>query len=267
VALLLTHGLVRRVRTLEVSVRPLGGDFFKVRLDCSKPTVAETKSEIARVQGTKETLQQLYRVVVRADSEPVREEEAEAEPLNDNCMVLAEGAIVTMAVKEPLLWRTFASDRLKLSEGGMVATQTSTDHSLTTTGMGITAGRHYWEVEIVRGGFYVGVSRPDLDPKATSYTKDNIDGCFMSTFNGTLWGNGKWNDEEAGYYNNGDRVGVLLDLNDGSILFFKNGIQHGPGYPAGSVTGPMAPAVHIRREGPSAKLIGGAEWPAGHAEQ
>ena len=145
-----------------------------------------------------------------------------------------------------------------------MATQTSPDHSLTTTGMGLTEGRHYWEVEIVQGGFYAGVSRPDLDPKARNYTKNNIDGCFMSTYNGTLWGNGKWNDEEAGYYNNGDTVGVLLDLDEGSLLFFKNGIQHGPGYPAGSLTAPMAPAVHIRQEGPCAKLIGGVAWPVGH---
>ena len=39
--------------------------------------------------------------------------------------------------------------------------------------------------------------------------------------------------------------GVLLDLNDGSLRFFKNGVQHGPGYPAGSVTGPVALAAQI----------------------
>ena len=39
--LLLAHSLVRRVRTIQIHVRPLGGDSFKVALGASKPTVGE----------------------------------------------------------------------------------------------------------------------------------------------------------------------------------------------------------------------------------
>ena len=75
-------------------------------------------------------------------------------------------------------------------------------------------------------------------------------------------------------------MGVLLDLDDGSLLFFKNGAKHGPGYPAGSVTGPVAAAVQMRYieqprtvqmryiEGPNAhavRLLHDAAWPAGHS--
>jgi hypothetical protein len=38
--LLLSHGLVGRVRTIEVAVHPLGGDNFKIRLGATKPSVA-----------------------------------------------------------------------------------------------------------------------------------------------------------------------------------------------------------------------------------
>jgi Fe2+ transport system protein FeoA len=58
--LLLSHGLVCRVRTIEVAVHPLGGDNFKIRLDATKPSVGEAKVEIARVQGTEEARQELY---------------------------------------------------------------------------------------------------------------------------------------------------------------------------------------------------------------
>jgi hypothetical protein len=37
--LLLAHGLVRRVRTIKIAVRPLGGDSFKITLDASLSTV------------------------------------------------------------------------------------------------------------------------------------------------------------------------------------------------------------------------------------
>jgi hypothetical protein len=65
--LMLAHGLVRRVRTLRIEVRPLGGDSFKVTLDASKPTVGEAKAEIARSQGTAKACQELYKVAERAD--------------------------------------------------------------------------------------------------------------------------------------------------------------------------------------------------------
>jgi hypothetical protein len=49
------------------------------------------------------------------------------------------------------VWRTFgAEDRVALSEEGAVATQnTEGEDSLTTTGVELTEGKHYWEVELL----------------------------------------------------------------------------------------------------------------------
>ena len=68
-------------------------------------------------------------------------------------------------------------------------------------------------------------------------------------------------------------MGILLD--DGSLRFFKNGVEHGPGYPAGSVVGPVARAAqmfysdltaHMFDDGlqNAVRLLPGAAWPAGH---
>jgi hypothetical protein len=97
--LLLAHSLVKRVRTIQIHVRPLGGDSFRVALDASKPTVGEAKAEIARSQGTAEGQQELYRVAERADGSAVREEDAEPEPLEDKSMELEDGDVIAMAVK------------------------------------------------------------------------------------------------------------------------------------------------------------------------
>ena len=86
--LLLAHGLVRRVRTIDVIVHPIGGDNFNVTLDAALPTVGEAKAEIARVQGTEESRQELYKVAVRADGGAVREDDAEAELLDADDMLL-----------------------------------------------------------------------------------------------------------------------------------------------------------------------------------
>jgi hypothetical protein len=97
--LLIAHGFVRRVRTIQVEVRPLGGDSFKITLDASLPTVREAKTEISRSQGTAEACQELYRVAERADGLAVREDDAEPELLDDEGMMLDEGDVVAMAVK------------------------------------------------------------------------------------------------------------------------------------------------------------------------
>jgi hypothetical protein len=260
------------VRTIQIEVRPLGGDSVKVTLDASKPTVADAKAAIARVQGTAAAQQDLYRVAERADGLAVREDDAEPEPLDDESMGLKDGDVVAMAVKEtPLLWRTFVEGCVTLSEGGAVATQhtSNQEYSLTTTGTELTEGRHYWEVELlstVVSSIFIGISRPNLDPTGDYHHRDCTDGWFICCYNGALYlcGNGKYYDNAAGSCKQGDRVGMLVDLDNGSLRFFKNGVQHGPCYPAGSVTGSVVAAVQMRCKGDSMRLLPNAEAPIGN---
>jgi hypothetical protein len=139
-------------------------------------------------------------------------------------------------------------------------------YSLTTTGIEITEGKHYWEVELISSiahMIFIGISRPNLDPTGECHRKDCTDGWFMYAHIGALYGNGKMNDDIAGPYKKGDRVGVLLDLDDGSLRFFKNGVQHGSGYPAGSVVGPVVHAVQMCSGFESVRLLPDAEAPVG----
>jgi hypothetical protein len=270
--LLLAHGLIRRVRTIAVEVRPLGGDSFQVRLDAGKPSVGEAKAEIARVQGTKAECQELYRVAVREDGAAVREDDAEPELLDDEDLHLEEGSLIAMAVKEaPLSWLTFPEEVVELSEDGAVATQVEDnkgeeDFSHITTGVELTEGRHYWEVELLSEIFniYVGVTRPNLDPEGNYINKEC--GWIIRPCTGRLFGNGKDGDGAAGPYKKGDRVGVLLDLNNGSLLFFKNGVQNGSGYVAGSVTGPVVAAVELGEANEAVRLHADVAFPAGHVQ-
>jgi hypothetical protein len=162
------------------------------------------------------------------------------------------------------LWRTFDEDQITLSEDEAVATHTNGgSYSLTTTGTELTAGRHYWEVELLSksmGCICIGISRPNLDP-TRAYTNSN-DGWFINAFNGGRYGNCREGSDAAGEYKQGDRLGVLLDLNDGSLRFFKNGVQHGPGYAVGSVTGPVVAAVQMCNTSTSVRLLPNAEAPA-----
>jgi hypothetical protein len=165
------------------------------------------------------------------------------------------------------LWRSFPADRVSLSEGGAAATQTTDEEwSLTTTETELTEGKHYWEVELLSedmGRTYIGISRPNLNPTGEYIGSECTDGWFMDTSDASLFGNGKCSDDEAGEYKQGDHVGVMLDLGNGSLRFFKNGVQHGPGYAAGSVTGPVVVAVQMCWKDESVLLLLNSKVPAG----
>jgi hypothetical protein len=114
----------------------------------------------------------------------------------------------------------------------------------------LISGIHYWEVKVVTlvGGFLIGIVRPwvdgsyksrqDLSGSSHYATKESTDGWFMHG-SGTLFGNGMEADHpiDDGDINEGDRVGMRLDLSEGSLVFFRNGVRHGPGYPPGTVIG------------------------------
>jgi hypothetical protein len=142
----------------------------------------------------------------------------------------------------------------------------NTKWSVATTETELTEGKHYWEVELLSGNVTcntVGISRPNLNPARAYYLRECTDGWFIELSKGALHGNGKEADDEAGAYEQGDRVGVLLDLDNGSLRFFKNGVEHGPGYAAGSVAGPVVAAVQMYYKNHSVRMLPNAEAPAG----
>jgi hypothetical protein len=114
---------------------------------------------------------------------------------------------------------------------------------------------------LVLGIIAIGISRPNLDPTGCYCSRDCTDVWFMDALNGSLYGNGKEDVDAAGGFEQGDRVGVILDLGDGSLRFFRNGAQHGSGYAAGSVTGPVVAAVQMYCHNDSVRLLPNATQP------
>ena len=237
------------------------------------PTVGEAKEQIERDEGTKRRSQLLCRVQVSSDGSNVREFDQEPEELQEDGMALEEGDVIAMGVVNGLQWQVFPEARVAVGEEGKLATQRANEWSLTHTREELTEGRHDWEVAIVdyMDGdlFFVGVCRPDADITASHFRQEHTTAWLISD-GGRLFGNGKGGGTYAlvapSVIVNGDRMGILLDLDDGSLRFFRNGVEHGPGYPAGSVTGPVALAAHMSHEGTALRLLPDAAWPAGHAQ-
>lgn len=265
--LLLAQGLVRRVRTITVEVRPLSGESFDIQLDANLPTVDEAKEQIERDEGTKPEQQLLCRVQVSSDGSNVREFDQEPEELKDNGTILMESDVIAMGVMPaPNQWRVYPDEIVEVSEQGKRLTQKKHTDSLTHTGEELTEGRHYWEVQVVHGIPLIGVCRPDANPKDWHGERHDTDAWLKGSSYGGLYGNGQQNDDIDGVigFKKGDHMGVLLDLDDGSLIFFKNGVEHSPGYPAGSVVGPVALAVQMIGSHDEVRLRPNATWPDGH---
>ena len=166
------------------------------------------------------------------------------------------------------IW-TEHSPSVTVGEEGQLATKTGGNGDSTVFGgQQLTAGVHYMEVEV--GGnmtnLYVGIARPGLDTadRKKYVEKECMDAWFMHADNGALFGNGKHRDDYAGGFKAGDRIGLLLDLDNHSLLFFKNGEKHGPGYGAGSVMGPVVMAMQMNNKGQSGRVVAGAVRPSGY---
>jgi hypothetical protein len=169
------------------------------------------------------------------------------------------------------IW-TEHSPSVTVGEEGQLATKTGGDNKWSTVfgGQQLTAGVHYMEVEVEvggrTGGLLVGIARPGLDTAdGKRYDQRKCkDAWFMSAGSGKLYGNGKDGDDGAGGFKAGDRIGLLLDLDNHSLLFFKNGEKHGPGYSAGSVTGPVVVAMQMYHKGQSGRVVADAVRPSGY---
>ena len=96
--------------------------------------------------------------------------------------------------------------------------------------------------------FYAGLDHDEHQDSSTN------NAWYLRADNGGLYGNGKCNDDAQGRLKVGDRVGVLVDLDGGeggeggSVRFFVNGSEYGPGYKSG-VKGPVVLAVEVYYEG------------------
>jgi hypothetical protein len=100
--------------------------------------------------------------------------------------------------------------------------------------------------------------RPGLDHgKHHSFTNGAY---FIHGFNGALYDNGKSGADPQGQFAEGDRIGVLLDLDAGWMRLYRNGKRCGPGYTEG-VTGPLVRAVQLCRLANKATVLPGAVAP------
>jgi len=152
------------------------------------------------------------------------------------------------------------SSRLSLAEDGLTVTSLSNSWGAARTDQGVSSGKWYWEYEVldVSGS----AKRLLLGVINSSHTIDNYVG-YNSYGRGYYSLNGnKYAGSYTGYgeaYVIGDIVGVALDMDMGTIEFFKNGVSQGVAYNNLLSLGEVYPTLSAAVSGASASINFGAE--------
>jgi hypothetical protein len=146
---------------------------------------------------------------------------------------------------------------ITLSEGGTRATVSSAiqfSYRAAASKMVMRAGRHYVQFTVMSDDLFFGAIRPGWDVEG-GQDAFHVDGhCFYLTYTGTHGarypGLRHWEGMQGA--KQGDRIGMLLDLDQGSMTVYKN--DERLGVLATGLSGEYSWAVTLGYQGASARI-------------
>jgi hypothetical protein len=175
---------------------------------------------------------------------------------------LGEMGTVVLFMLQRAVWQWgMAGSAITLADSNLKATYTADDNewSKVTGGEPMTAGRHYCEIQVWGNKWMFGAVRPGLSHERGFAGSEHA--FYISGYKGALFGGGNAYSHPQGRFDKGDRVGMLLDFDQGSLHFFRNGRLCGPGFASG-ITGPLLCGVEMFERGEAVTVLPGAVAPA-----
>jgi hypothetical protein len=121
------------------------------------------------------------------------------------------------------------------------------------------SGKHRMSLKLIKGEgnhhllHFFGLVRDGAAWDKHHAIRTSTDAWYMAE-NGCLYGNGKEHDDRAGEINDGQIVSMEVDLDKGTLRFWVDGKQHGPGYMSG-VEGRVRWAVCMYFKGTAIQIV------------
>jgi hypothetical protein len=128
---------------------------------------------------------------------------------------------------------------ITLANGNLGATQTAVA-GITKGTIAVSSGKWYWEVTCVSGASYqFGIGYVTAS-NTTTYAGASADTWGVYSANGNKYNNFSSSSYMATFTAN-DVIGVALDLDAGSLVFYKNGTSQGTAF--SSLSGTFVPVI------------------------
>mmetsp|Transcript_18113 Transcript_18113/g.36991 ORF Transcript_18113/g.36991 Transcript_18113/m.36991 type:complete len:201 (-) Transcript_18113:95-697(-) len=181
----------------------------------------------------------------------------------------------------PDIWSQ-SGQTMEVSGEGLVLTKTSGGDYPRHVACGelLSSGVHTWEVVINAGSIKngnrdmkIGVANQGCNVEKGDHHNKG-DAWYLRTHDACLYGGDMDLDDQEDllvgrnvgrmkgkFFLVGDRVGVQLNCEDGSLCFYKNGEGFGIPFPAGTIKGPVVRAVELVCSGQSVTLVPDVELP------
>jgi len=140
-------------------------------------------------------------------------------------------------------WNELANSAMDLTEGSLAHSNSASSWKSITATFGVETGKWYWEILSKRGGGanyeQVGIAL-DKFTDFTNFLGSNTNSYGYNAFNGNKYYNTSYVSYGASYAD-GDIVGVALDMDNGTLTFYKNNSSQGEAY--SSISGCYSPAA------------------------
>ena len=140
-------------------------------------------------------------------------------------------------------WNELANSAMDLTEGSLAHSNSASSWKSITATFGVKTGKWYWEILSKRGGGanyeQVGIAL-DTFTEYTNFLGTDTKSYGYNAFNGNKYYNTSYVSYGASYAD-GDIVGVALDMDNGTLTFYKNNSSQGEAY--SSISGCYSPAA------------------------
>ena len=138
-------------------------------------------------------------------------------------------------------WNPLWTDSsVTLANGNLQATGASNSNGLATGTIAISSGKWYWESTILGGSSIWAAGIVKTSVATPNYSSLTTDSSYAWNDTGTKY-NGQTGSSYGASYTTNDVIGIAVDLDAGTIVFYKNGSSQGTAFTG--VSGTFLPMV------------------------
>jgi len=130
------------------------------------------------------------------------------------------------------------SSDFALSEGNLKVTSSGSNYGNSRSTFALSSGKWYWEARISNTGTAHTVGITTQAASLSTYLGNHAND-YAYARDGTKWNNNSSSSYGASYAD-GDIIGIALDLDGGTLIFYKNGSSQGTAF--SSLSGEFFPA-------------------------